>query len=311
MGTGISDPQVQKMRADSKSYPYGIKKPTGGTDEAVAIVLQGKEYTPEQISGEILKALKNDANNKLGDVSHAVITVPAYFTEKQKSATKKAAELAGIRVQRLLAEPTAAAISYGFDKMMPGESKQVLVYDFGGGTFDLSILMAVDGQFIESGSGGDRWLGGDDIDRMLSDYACKEIEKRDGFTLSELLDDKSEKEKSAFIAGLKFGVEEAKKTLSLVDKATIFFSDFLENEDDEPVDDLIISRSTFESLITPLIQRTIDLIEDLVSKTGIPMDTIDNILLVGGSSCIPLVKRMLSDKYGSEKVLSSEKPMLF
>jgi molecular chaperone DnaK len=310
MGTGISDPQVQKMRADSKSYPYGIKKPTGGTDEAVAIVLQGKEYTPEQISGEILKALKNDANNKLGDVSHAVITVPAYFTEKQKSATKKAAELAGIRVQRLLAEPTAAAISYGFDKMMPGESKQVLVYDFGGGTFDLSILMAVDGQFIESGSGGDRWLGGDDIDRMLSDYACKEIEKRDGFTLSELLDDKSEKEKSAFIAGLKFGVEEAKKTLSQVDKATIFFSDFLENEDDEPVDDLIISRSTFESLITPLIQRTIDLIEDLVSKTGIPMDTIDNILLVGGSSCIPLVKRMLSDKYGSEKVLSSEKPML-
>lgn len=310
MGTGISDPQVQKMRADSKSYPYGIKKPTGGTDEAVAIVLQGKEYTPEQISGEILKALKNDANNKLGDVSHAVITVPAYFTEKQKSATKKAAELAGIRVQRLLAEPTAAAISYGFDKMMPGESKQVLVYDFGGGTFDLSILIAVDGQFIESGSGGDRWLGGDDIDRILSDYACKEIEKRDGFTLSELLDDKSEKEKSAFIAGLKFGVEEAKKTLSQVDKATIFFSDFLENEDDEPVDDLIISRSTFESLITPLIQRTIDLIEDLVSKTGIPMDTIDNILLVGGSSCIPLVKRMLSDKYGSEKVLSSEKPML-
>lgn len=310
MGTGFSDPRVQKMRADSNAYPYGIKKPSGGTEEAVSIVLRGKEYSPEQISGEILKALKNDANTKLGDVTHAVITVPAYFTEKQKTATKKAAELAGLHVQRLLAEPTAAAISYGFDKMMPGDSKQVLVYDFGGGTFDLSILMAVDGQFIESGSGGDRWLGGDDIDRLLSDYVCKEIEKRDGFSLSELLEEKTEKEKSEFIGGLKAGIEEAKKSLSQVENATIFFSDFLENEDGDPVEDFIVSRTTFESLIAPLIKRTIDLIDELLEKTGIPMETIDNILLVGGSSCIPLVRKMLSDKYGNNKVLSSEKPML-
>lgn len=310
MGTGMSDPQVQKMRADTNAYPYGIKRPTGGTDEAVAVVLRGQEFTPEQISGEILKSLKNDANDKLGNVTHAVITVPAYFTEKQKTATKKAAELAGIRVQRLLAEPTAAAISYGFDKMMPGESKNLLIYDFGGGTFDLSILMAVDGQFIESGSGGDRWLGGDDIDRILSDYVCKAVEKRDGISLNELLDEKSEKEKAAFSAGLKMSVEEAKKTLSQVNNATIYFSDFLENSDDEPVDDVIVSKATFESLITPLVQRTIDLIEDLLAKTSMPIDTIDNILLVGGSSCIPLVKKMLSDKYGSDKILSSEKPML-
>lgn len=310
MGTGFSDPQVQKMCADKNAYPYSIKKPTGGTDEAVAVVLRGKEYSPEQISGEILKSLRNDANSKLGDVTHAVITVPAYFTEKQKTATKKAAELAGLHVQRLLAEPTAAAISYGFDKMMPGESKQVLVYDFGGGTFDLSILMAVDGQFIESGSGGDRWLGGDDIDRILSDYACKEIEKRGGFVLSDLLDKKSERDKNAFIGGLKAGVEDAKKNLSSNQKATIFFSEFLEDEDDEPVEDLVITRATFESLIIPLIKRTIDLIEELLEKTSIPMETIDNILLVGGSSCIPLVKQMLVDKYGANKVLSSEKPML-
>lgn len=310
MGTGFSDPRVQKMRADSNAYPYGIKKPSGGTEEAVAIVLRGKEYSPEQISGEILKALKTDANTKLGDVTHAVITVPAYFTEKQKTATKKAAELAGLHVQRLLAEPTAAAISYGFDQMMPGESKQVLVYDFGGGTFDLSILMAVDGQFIESGSGGDRWLGGDDIDRSLSDFVCKEVEKRDGFSLSELLEEKTEKEKSEFIGGLKSGIEEAKKSLSQVENATVYFSDFLENEDGDPVEDFVISRSTFDTLITPLIKRTIDLIDELLEKTGIPIETIDNILLVGGSSCIPLVRKMLSDKYGSDKVLSSEKPML-
>lgn len=310
MGTGFSDPRVQKMRADSNAYPYGIKKPSGGTEEAVAIVLRGKEYSPEQISGEILKALKTDANTKLGDVTHAVITVPAYFTEKQKTATKKAAELAGLHVQRLLAEHTAAAISYGFDQMMPGESKQVLVYDFGGGTFDLSILMAVDGQFIESGSGGDRWLGGDDIDRLLSDFVCKEVEKRDGFSLSELLEEKTEKEKSEFIGGLKSGIEEAKKSLSQVENATVYFSDFLENEDGDPVEDFVISRSTFDTLITPLIKRTIDLIDELLEKTGIPIETIDNILLVGGSSCIPLVRKMLSDKYGSDKVLSSEKPML-
>ena len=310
MGTGFSDPRVQKMCADSNAYPYGIKKPSGGTEEAVAIVLRGKEYSPEQISGEILKALKTDANTKLGDVTHAVITVPAYFTEKQKTATKKAAELAGLHVQRLLAEPTAAAISYGFDQMMPGESKQVLVYDFGGGTFDLSILMAVDGQFIESGSGGDRWLGGDDIDRLLTDYVCKEVEKRDGFSLSELLEEKTEKEKSEFIGGLKSGIEEAKKSLSQVENATVYFSDFLENEDGDPVEDFVISRSTFDTLIAPLIKRTIDLIDELLEKTGIPIETIDNILLVGGSSCIPLVRKMLSDKYGSNKVLSSEKPML-
>ena len=311
MGTGFSDSQVQKMKADKKSYPYGITKPSGGTDEAVSVVLRGKEYSPEQISAEILKSLKNDANTKLGgDVTHAVITVPAYFTEKQKSATKKAAELAGIHVQRLLAEPTAAAISYGLDKMIPGESKQILVYDFGGGTFDLSILMALDGQFIESGSGGDRWLGGDDIDRILSDYVCRQIEQRDGFCLEDLLDDKTDKEKAEFLGGLKSGVEEAKKSLSQVERATIFFSDFLENEDGDPVEDYVITRDTFEDLIRPIISRTIDLIDELLQKTNIPVETIDSILLVGGSSCIPLVRKMLGDKYGIEKIHSSEKPML-
>lgn len=311
MGTGFSDPQVQKMSADNKSYPYGIKKPSGGTDEAVSILLRGQEYSPEQISAEILKSIKEDAAIKLsGNITHAVVTVPAYFSEKQKSATKRAAELAGLHVQQLLAEPTAAAISYGFDKMVPGESKHILVYDFGGGTFDLSIIMTLDGKFIESGSGGDRWLGGDDIDRLLTEYICQEIERRDGFTLNELLDSKTEKEVSEFISGLKSSVEEAKKTLSQVESATIFFSDFLEDENGDPIEDYVLTRNKFESLIRPLIQRTIDLIEELLKKTATPVDTIDNILLVGGSSCIPLVKKMLGEKYGIEKILSSEKPML-
>ncbi|MCD8206424.1 MAG: Hsp70 family protein, partial [Bacteroidales bacterium] len=311
MGVGYNDDNVQKMKTDSDTYPFAIKQPTGGTNEAVAVVLGGKEYTPEQISAEILRTLKDDANTKLGgDVTHAVITVPAYFTEKQKAATKKAAEMAGIQVQQLLAEPTAAAISYGFDKMSSGESKQILVYDFGGGTFDLSILMAVDGQFIESGSGGDRWLGGDDIDRRLKEYVCSEVEKRDGFKLDELLDNKSEKEKSEFSGGLKSGIEEAKKNLSRSDKAVVEFSSFLEDEEGEPVDDFTITREKFEELICPLIKRTITLIDELLAKTNIPEETIDAILLIGGSSCIPLVRKMLEAKYGKDKIQSSEKPML-
>lgn len=310
MGAAISDSNVQKMKADKHSYPFGIQKLSGGTEESVAILLHGKEYTPEQISAEILRALKNDASNKLGDVEYAVITVPAYFNEKQKSATKKAAKLAGLKVLQLLAEPTAAALSYGFDNLSPDEDKTLLIYDFGGGTFDLSILTAAGDQFVETGAGGDRWLGGDDIDVIVSDYVKSKIEEKCGMSLSEILEDKSDKEIKEFTAGLKSDVENAKKTLSQSTSATIFVSNYLEDADGEPIDDITISRDTFESLIRPLVQRTIDLIEELLSKTSLSANDISNILLVGGSSCIPLVKRMLVDKYGEDKVLSSEKPML-
>lgn len=310
MGASISDSNVQKMKSDKHSYPFGIQKLSGGTEESVAILLQGKEYTPEQISAEILRALKNDASNKLGDVEYAVITVPAYFNEKQKSATKKAAKLAGLKVLQLLAEPTAAALSYGFDNLSPDEDKTLLIYDFGGGTFDLSILTAAGDQFVETGAGGDRWLGGDDIDIIVSDYVKEQIEKNCNMSLQDLLDEKTEKEIKEFTAGLKADVENAKKTLSQSTSATIFVSNYLEDSDGEPLDDIVITRDTFESLIRPLVQRTIDLIEELLVKTSITANDLSNILLVGGSSCIPLVKRMLVEKYGDNKVLSSEKPML-
>ena len=310
MGASISDSNVQKMKADKHSYPFGIQKLSGGTEDSVAILLHGKEYTPEQISAEILRALKNDASNKLGDVEDAVITVPAYFNEKQKSATKKAAKLAGLKVLQLLAEPTAAALSYGFDNLGQDEDKTLLIYDFGGGTFDLSILTVAGDQFVETGAGGDRWLGGDDIDVILSDYVKQQIETNLNMSLEELLDEKSDKEIKEFTAGLKADVENAKKTLSQSTSATIFLSNYLEDSDGEPLDDIMITRDKFEALIRPLVQRTIDLIEELLVKTSISADDLSNILLVGGSSCIPLVKRMLVDKYGEEKVLSSEKPML-
>lgn len=310
MGASINDANVQKMKADKHSYPFGIQKRSGGTEDSVAILLNGKEYTPEQISAEILRSLKNDASNKLGDVEFAVITVPAYFNEKQKTATKKAAKLAGLKVLQLLAEPTAAALSYGFENLDKDEDKTLLIYDFGGGTFDLSILTVAGGQFVETGAGGDRWLGGDDIDVILSDYVKGQIENNNNLNLQDLLAEKTDKEVKEFTAGLKADVENAKKTLSQSTSATIFVSNYLENEDGDPIDDIVITRDTFESLIRPLIQRTIDLIEELLAKTSISADDLSNILLVGGSSCIPLVKRMLVEKYGEEKVLSSEKPML-
>ncbi len=310
MGASINDANVKKMKSDKQSYPFGIQKLSGGTDESVAILLHGKEYTPEQISAEILRSLKKDASGKLGDVEYAVITVPAYFNEKQKTATKRAAKLAGLKVLQLLAEPTAAALSYGFDNLKEDEDKTLLIYDFGGGTFDLSILTAAGGQFVETGAGGDRWLGGDDIDVILSDYVKEQIEKNNNFNLQELLNEKTEKEVKEFTAGLKADVENAKKALSQSTSATIFVTNYLEDEDGEPVEDIVVSRDTFESLIRPLVQRTIDLIEELLVKTNISANDLSNILLVGGSSCIPLVKMMLVEKYGEEKVLSSEKPML-
>lgn len=312
MGASISDPQVQNMKKDKDMYPYGISKMSGGTEDSVAIIMKGQEYSPEQISAEVLRQLKNDASVKLGDeVTHAVITVPAYFNEKQKTATRRAAELAGLKVQKLLAEPTAAAISYGADKMAAEEDKIFLVYDFGGGTFDLSILAASNGNFIESGTGGDRWLGGDDIDRILSEYVLSEAGKAHNVDIHELIDSLPERKKYAFQGEFKSEVESAKKTLSSSDAVTISIYDHLETEDGDPVDiEVKVTKEKFESMIRPLIQRTIDLIDELLEKTAYPIDTIDNILLVGGSSCIPLVRKMLSEKYGADKILSSEKPML-
>jgi molecular chaperone DnaK len=312
MGAAISDPQVQKMKENKDMYPYGIAKMSGGTEDSVVIIMNGKEYTPEQISAEILRQLKNDASVKLGDeITHAVITVPAYFNEKQKTATRKAAELAGLKVQRLLAEPTAAAISYGADKMAADEDKIFLVYDFGGGTFDLSILVASGGNFIESGTGGDRWLGGDDIDRLISEYVITEVGKTNNVDIHEIIDGLSERKKYAFQGEFKDAVESAKKALSQTESATIAIYDQLEDEDGNPIDiEVSLTRRKFEAMIRPLVQRTLDLIDELLEKTAYPIDTIDNILLVGGSSCIPLVRKMLCDKYGKDKILSSEKPML-
>jgi molecular chaperone DnaK len=284
----------------------------GGTEDAVAVILGGKQYTPEQLSAEILKKLKKDAEEKLGDeVTHAVITVPAYFTEKQKNATRIAAQLAGLKVQKLLAEPTAAAIAYGVDNLKAGDAKTVLIYDFGGGTFDLSILNIVDGQYMEAGTGGDRWLGGDDLDRALQTHILNRISEEYKISnIDTLIENLNQRDKFKFEAKFREEVENIKMQLSSSNTAQLIMDGF-EDENGEWIDfDLTFTREEFEKLAKPLVQRSIELIENLLKEVGYDISMIDNILLVGGTSCIPLVKEMLSKKYGSDKIKISEKPML-
>lgn len=311
MGGAIKDKMVQDM-IESPYYKYGITSLKGGTDDAVAVILGGKQYTPEQLSAEILKKLKTDAEEKLGDeVTHAVITVPAYFTEKQKNATRIAAQLAGLKVQKLLAEPTAAAIAYGVDNLKAGDAKTVLIYDFGGGTFDLSILNIVDGQYMETGTGGDRWLGGDDLDRALQTHILKRISQDYNISdLDTLIENLDQRKRFQFDAQFRDNVESIKIQLSSSTNAQLIMDGF-EDENGEWIDfDLTITREEFEKLAKPFIKRSIELIENLLKEVGYDISMIDNILLVGGTSCIPLVKQMLSQKYGNDKVKVSEKPML-
>ena len=310
MGNSIQDDAVQQMKANKEYYPYEITNLSTGTDNAVAVVLHGTEYTPEQISAEILRRLKEVASTELGEVTHAVITVPAYFSEKQKTATRVAANLAGLKVKRLLAEPTAAAISYGIN-METRDGKVILVYDFGGGTFDLSILVISDNNFSEMATGGNRWLGGDNIDDKIKQYIYDEFQKDKGCSIKDLLFEMPIGKQRRFLAELRKQIEDAKMQLSAAQSADIQIFGMLENEAGDDLDiDISLTRVQFESLIRPIITETIRLTDELLETSGYPIDVIDHVLLVGGSSCIPLVKKMLSDKYSNDKVLSSEKPML-
>lgn len=313
MGGAIKDKMVQDMKSNKEYYQFEITSLKGGTDDAVAVIIGGKQYTPEQISAEILKKLKTDAEGRLNDeVTHAVITVPAYFTPRQKNSTLLAAHYAGLKVSKLLSEPTAAAIAYGVDNIKLGEAKTVLVYDFGGGTFDLSILIIADGQYSEFATGGDRWLGGDDIDKALYKHILRKVSTQYKLEdLDSLIEKLPERKRYQFKFEMREKTEQAKIQLSSTNKATIDIYGVLEDENGDVIDiDIEISKNEFEDLIKPLVHKSIELIENLLKEVNYDIEMIDSILMVGGTSCIPLVKEMLTAKYGNEKVLASKKPML-
>ncbi|MCL6584032.1 MAG: Hsp70 family protein [bacterium] len=312
IGRSFTNEEVQKIIREHK-VSYQIKPLSTGTEQSIAVVLNGREHTPEFISALILKKIKQDAEKTLGEkVTHAVITVPSYFDDKQKHATRAAAAQAGFKVQRLLPEPTAAAISFGVDQTRDKSINTILVYDFGGGTFDISVLTMVEGQFIEQAKGGDMWLGGNDIDNLLVEHVFGLIEKEyPGIKVKELIEKLPPEMKNRFLGEVREKVERAKIQLSEQETAYFDLLGMLKDEEGNILNiEVEITRREFEFLISPLVERSISLMDALLEGLHYTPQMIDKVLLVGGSSCIPLVQRKVAEKYGADKVMIHKKPML-
>ena len=253
------------------------------------VTINNKEYTPQEISAMIIQKLKVDLESYLGDeVTQAVITVPAYFTDAQRQATRDAGEIAGMTVRRIIDEPTAAALAYGFDK---GEDQILMVYDLGGGTFDVSVIEVVSGVFQVLAIKGNNMLGGDDFDQRLVEYCIGEFKEKEGIDLSG---DKQALQK------LKIACEEAKIELSEVTKTNILIEAIAMSDSGPLTLDIDITRAKFEDLVHDLLESTIKPTKSAIEDAGLVPEDITNILLVGGSTRIPRVVEIVTDIMGQE-----------
>lgn len=313
IGRGFNDPVVQEQLS---RFNYKITQSSQGTENSLSVWLGGREYLPEDISAEIVKKVVVNAQNyqqrsgQTSQITEAVITVPAYFNDKQRYATEIAAQKAGLKLRELLPEPTAAAISYGY---RPGsdEVSTILVYDFGGGTLDCSIITSVGNQFIESAKAGDLWLGGDDFDNCIVEFVKQEIariEKLDN--VDRLIQKMPHYQRVRLLAELKIKTEQAKIQLSTQGAAEIITATPLIDDMGMAIPiQVTITRQEFEKRIEPLIDRSVKIAQDAIKYSDYPLDQIDAILLVGGSAQVPIVQQKIRQAFPQHQVVVHDRPM--
>jgi molecular chaperone DnaK len=278
--------RFDEVASEIKTVPYAVVK---GENETARIEAGGKVYSPPEISAMVLQKLKAAAEDHLGEkVERAVITVPAYFNDAQRQATKDAGQIAGLEVLRLVNEPTAAALAYGLDKK---NDETIAVFDFGGGTFDISILEVGTGVVEVKSTNGDTHLGGDDIDQLIIDWLVEEFKKDQGIDLSQ--------DRMA-LQRLKEAAEKAKMELSATMETEVNLP-FITADQSGPKHLAVkLSRSKFEQMIEPLIKRTMDPTGQALKDAGLAAKDVDEVVLVGGSTRIPLVQKAVTDFFGKE-----------
>ncbi len=275
-----------EVSEEISQVPYTVVKGKGGV---ARVKIDDKEYSPPEISAMVLQKMKQAAEEYLGEkITDAVVTVPAYFNDSQRQATKEAGEIAGLNVQRIINEPTAASLAYGIDKK---EDEKIAVFDLGGGTFDISILELGDGVFEVKSTNGDTHLGGDDFDQRLIDYVADEFKKSDGVDL---------RKDPMALQRLKEACEKAKCELSTTNQSQINLPFITATAEGPKHLDLTINRAKFEALVDDLIQRTVEPVKKALEDAKMKPSDIDEVILVGGTTRIPKVQEVVKEYFGKE-----------
>jgi molecular chaperone DnaK len=283
-----------EVAGEEKMVPYEV---VGGAEEMVKIRVRGKDYTPEQVSSFILQDLKKTAEDYLGEkVTEAVITVPAYFNDAQRKATKDAGEIAGLNVLRVLPEPTAAALAYGLDKK---KNEKLFVFDLGGGTFDVSVLDVGDGVFEVLSINGDTHLGGDDFDQVLINFLADEFKRTEGIDL---------RKDPMALQRLKESAEKAKIELSGAMETTVNLPFITADQSGPKHLQITISRTKFEQMITPLVEKCRKPVLDALKDAKLQASAIDEVILVGGSTRVPMVQKLVKDLFAGKEPNKSVNP---
>lgn len=311
MGRDFDDAEVQNI-INNNGTAYRITT-EASEPGSIRISLAGQLQTPEMISGIILSKLIRDGETELqGKISQAVVTVPAYFSDRQKFATRAACDYAGIKLLRLLPEPTAAALSFGIGELGKEEARTIMVFDLGGGTFDISVLSFSGGSFMEITKGGDMWLGGDNIDNYLVNHIFSRAEAAAQCTsITTLIDQLSPADKSRFLVEIKEKAEAAKIELSTQESASVELFGLLRDENNQLIDiDVTVNQTEFAQLIQPIVDRVTEIAKQILHEIRFEPELIDTVLLVGGSSLVPAIQNALKQMFGAEKVKVHPRPML-